>query len=427
MSSNSSASETETTPLRRPDYQQNVDVVHIKPINSFIATTATSLTNTNNQNDLINLATTTVVITNNHNNHNNNNNSNNNSVEVRLNNNNNNNNNNSNHHHHHQQQQQQYLHNNSIISKNSANRRSNDNNTGNFSEQFLTMETNKRILYRVGLDAIILMCVGLPILLFFIWGDPYKRGFFCDDESLMHPFKDSTIKSWMLYVIGLLIPIGVMLLVEILQSRHNERISNGNSTSRRYVFMDYEIPDWMLEAYKKIGIFGFGVLVTQLTTDIAKYSIGRLRPHFFAVCQPIMPDGTTCASFLNQHKYIMDFHCKGLGSTERMLKEARLSFPSGHSSFSFFTMVYLAMYLQSRMTWQGSKLLRHFLQFCFIMVAWYTALSRVSDYKHHWSDVLAGTVIGSLLAIVVPYLMPDNCFKLDTVWPNKIQEQDKDE
>uniref|UniRef100_A0A1B0AHS6 Phosphatidic acid phosphatase type 2/haloperoxidase domain-containing protein n=1 Tax=Glossina pallidipes TaxID=7398 RepID=A0A1B0AHS6_GLOPL len=249
--------------------------------------------------------------------------------------------------------------------------------------------------------------IGLPILLFFVWGDPYKRGFFCDDESLMHPFKDSTIKSWMLYVIGLLIPIGVMLLVEILQSRHNERISNGNSTSRRYVFMDYDIPDWMLEAYKKIGVFGFGVLVTQLTTDIAKYSIGRLRPHFFAVCQPIMPGGTTCASFLNQNKYIMDFHCKGVGSTERMLKEARLSFPSGHSSFSFFTMVYLAMYLQSRMTWQGSKLLRHFLQFCFIMVAWYTALSRVSDYKHHWSDVLAGTVIGSLLAIVVANYVSD--------------------
>uniref|UniRef100_A0A1A9WIZ7 Phosphatidic acid phosphatase type 2/haloperoxidase domain-containing protein n=1 Tax=Glossina brevipalpis TaxID=37001 RepID=A0A1A9WIZ7_9MUSC len=165
--------------------------------------------------------------------------------------------------------------------------------------------------------------------------------------------------------------------------------------------MDYEIPDWMIEAYKKIGIFGFGVVVTQLTTDIAKYSIGRLRPHFLAVCQPIMPDGSTCADAINRNKYIMDFRCQALGSTERMLKEARLSFPSGHSSFSFFTMVYLAMYLQSRMTWQGSKLFRHFLQFCFIMIAWYTALSRVSDYKHHWSDVLAGTIIGSLIAIVV--------------------------
>jgi len=53
------------------------------------------------------------------------------------------------------------------------------------------------------------------------------------------------------------------------------------------------------------------------------------------------------------------------------------------------------------MTWRGSKLLRHLLQFLFIMVAWYTALSRVSDYKHHWSDVLAGSLIGSISALVV--------------------------
>lgn len=47
--------------------------------------------------------------------------------------------------------------------------------------------------------------------------------------------------------------------------------------------MQHEIPDWLVECYKKIGIFAFGAAVSQLTTDIAKYSIGRLRPHFMAV------------------------------------------------------------------------------------------------------------------------------------------------
>jgi len=49
--------------------------------------------------------------------------------------------------------------------------------------------------------------VGFPILLFFLFGQPYERGFYCDDESLRYPFKDSTISSTVLYVVGIFIPI----------------------------------------------------------------------------------------------------------------------------------------------------------------------------------------------------------------------------
>lgn len=56
----------------------------------------------------------------------------------------------------------------------------------------------------------LLISVGLPILFFFLWGDAYKRGFFCGDESLNHPFHDSTVKSWMLYLVGLGLPICVV-------------------------------------------------------------------------------------------------------------------------------------------------------------------------------------------------------------------------
>lgn len=54
------------------------------------------------------------------------------------------------------------------------------------------------------------IAVGFPILFFFIWGEPYQRGFFCDDESLRHPFHESTVRNWMLYIIGLILPIGTV-------------------------------------------------------------------------------------------------------------------------------------------------------------------------------------------------------------------------
>lgn len=257
------------------------------------------------------------------------------------------------------------------------------------------MDDTKRILIRVGIDFVILCCVGFPILIFFLAGQPYERGFFCDDESLMHPFHDSTVTNWMLYIIGIAVPILVILGTELVRSHVKK------SNAQPLKVYNIEIPYWIVEAYKSIGMFGFGAACSQLLTDVGKYTIGRLRPHFFDVCQPMMPDGTTCRDQINHNRYIEEFTCTSAISTPRMLKEMRLSFPSGHSSFSMYTLIYCAIYLQSRMNWRGSKLLKHFLQFLLIMLAWYTCLSRISDYKHHWSDVLAGAVLGSTVAIVV--------------------------
>lgn len=66
-------------------------------------------------------------------------------------------------------------------------------------------------------------------------------------------------------------------------------------------------------------MFGFGAAATTLTTDIAKYTIGRLRPHFFDVCKP----STNCSLPENQHRYIEEFWCTNLEASSRMLKEVR--------------------------------------------------------------------------------------------------------
>ncbi|XP_074034379.1 putative phosphatidate phosphatase isoform X1 [Leptinotarsa decemlineata] len=239
------------------------------------------------------------------------------------------------------------------------------------------------------LDFILLNCVGWPILFLFLWGSPYKRGFFCDDESLRHPYIESTVPSWSLYLSGLGLNGVVMLITEYLLHR--------SSNTQRKVIFGREIPNFIYSVYCIIGIFAFGAACSQLTTDIMKYTIGRLRPHFFTVCQPDVCNGSFAL-----YKYYENFTCTNelYKNNKRIMKEMRLSFPSGHSSFSMYCMTYLAIYLQKRMTWDASKLLKHTLQFLAVLWAVFTAMTRVSDYKHHWSDVLCGLGLGALVAII---------------------------
>ena len=69
----------------------------------------------------------------------------------------------------------------------------------------------------------------------------------------------------------------------------------------------------------QIGVFGFGAAVTVLTTDIAKYTVGRLRPHFMTLCVP----DVDCNQPVNQHRYIEEFKCTNPNASAKLLKELR--------------------------------------------------------------------------------------------------------
>ncbi|KAG5676973.1 hypothetical protein PVAND_006765 [Polypedilum vanderplanki] len=254
---------------------------------------------------------------------------------------------------------------------------------------------SRKILLNIFVDVIVLCLVGSAIVIFFLIGEPYERGFFCNDESLLHPHHTSTVKHWMLFLFGIVVPIVVIFFNEIVRSKKNL-----DEKSELKLF-NWTISACKQNLYKFIGMFLLGTASCQLLTDIGKYSIGRYRPYFITLCQPILSDGTNCSDPKNLYQYITNFTCNNPAVTEKMLKDIRMSFPSANSSFSFFTMTYCALYLNARFEWNGTKILNYFLQFMLIALAWFTSLSRISDYKHHWSDVLAGSTLGFLLAIFV--------------------------
>ncbi|ESO95337.1 hypothetical protein LOTGIDRAFT_117144, partial [Lottia gigantea] len=209
---------------------------------------------------------------------------------------------------------------------------------------------------------------------------PFQRGFFCYDESLLHPYKSSTVKVTVLYCVGFSIPIVTLIIVckqKIAKSANYQRLI---------------LTKWVKMWLPILIFFFFGAALNHLLTNIAKYTLGRLRPHFLTVCQP------DYALFNCSMGIIEENVCTG---NLKLIKEARVSFPSGHASMITYTMMYALIYLEVRFTWRGLLLMKPLLQTMLFCIAYYISMSRISDYKHHWSDVLGGSILGIIIALVM--------------------------
>uniref|UniRef100_A0A8C0GCJ5 Phosphatidic acid phosphatase type 2/haloperoxidase domain-containing protein n=1 Tax=Chelonoidis abingdonii TaxID=106734 RepID=A0A8C0GCJ5_CHEAB len=210
---------------------------------------------------------------------------------------------------------------------------------------------------------------------------PMHRGFYCNDSSIRYPLKRAeTVSDTVLISLGILITSVSVSHCE----RRSYRIHSLHLGSRSFIPNPY-----VAVLYKEIGAFLFGCTVGQSLTNMAKITVGRLRPHFLAVCRPDL-------ALLNCSRgYVEEYACTVGPSQE---KEARKSFYSGHASFAMYSMTYLVFYLQARLTWRGARLLRPLLQFVLLLLALYTGLTRISDYWHHPSDVAVGFLQGALIA-----------------------------
>ncbi|KAK0394278.1 hypothetical protein QR680_000666 [Steinernema hermaphroditum] len=254
--------------------------------------------------------------------------------------------------------------------------------------------TTKISVGRIVADFLVLLACAIPLLIFHEFVKPYKRGFYCDDESIRYPLLPSTVTRQMLIVVGILIPSALIIATEVFRTLAWEK--KCSHLFKKYHMRNTQVHRLIVRLYIFIGYFFLGVCFNQLMVDIAKYTIGRQRPHFMEVCKPNV-GYKNCG--LN-HTYITDFWCTT--TDKKLIHESQLSFYSGHSSFSFYAAWYTSLYLQARLYRPlYSRLLLPVIQFSLFGGAAFVAYSRVSDYKHHWSDVLVGSAMGSAIGIIV--------------------------
>ncbi|XP_077253217.1 lipid phosphate phosphatase 2-like [Tasmannia lanceolata] len=213
-------------------------------------------------------------------------------------------------------------------------------------------------------DWLILILLGvIDVVLNVI--DPFYR-FVGEDmmTDLKYPLKGNTVPFWAVPIIAVLLPFAIFALY--------------------YIFRKdvYDLHHAIL------GLL-FSVLITGVITDAIKDGVGRPRPDFYWRC---FPDGNPIYDNVTRNVI-----CHGKKS---VVNEGHKSFPSGHSSWSFAGLGFLALYLSGKIrafdqTGHVAKLCIVFLP---LLAAALVAISRVDDYWHHWQDVFAGGLLGLTVA-----------------------------
>jgi len=208
------------------------------------------------------------------------------------------------------------------------------------------------------------------------------------DPSLLYPYKANVMVPFNYLMIYSIIPWILLCILTFL------------SFPMANVQLDWKI---ILRKFEMIARMWFSTLViTQLITEAIKNGVGRPRPNFYQFIE-VNPT------------------------------EPRLSFPSGHASFSFsmlslltIHLYYCILYVQNRAFFYHHHHIRttltnsysyfglyfftklkNYLILCLVIaflpigLAMYIAISRVLDYWHDYSDIIVGGIIGTSVAIVI--------------------------
>jgi len=223
-----------------------------------------------------------------------------------------------------------------------------------------------------------------------VMSNPVRRGFYCDDLSIRYPVRSETVSTKVLIAASFIGGLTLFCIIEYCVIKCNTYLPMHSVHLCRGKIL--QIPSWIGPATKTMCMCFVASMANSILTDIGKNVIGWPRPNFMAVCLP----NVTCDDS-NRHELITQFSC-----TEQQLEDQLKSFPSAHASFAAFMAFYLVLYVHERFktfSYSQRSLSRPFLQLCILAIYWWSALTRVSDYVHHPIDVLAGLLLGTLVAL----------------------------
>ncbi|KAI5969720.1 hypothetical protein CANMA_001182 [Candida margitis] len=211
--------------------------------------------------------------------------------------------------------------------------------------------------------------------------NPFQRQFSTADLSISHPFAvKERVSGVECILLAALVPLSVISAIVILKSYVGKLKSNSNPL---HVF--------------QVSILGLSmsIFLDGVITDILKNWIARPRPDFLARC------GAQVNTSVNE---LVDISVCTAPLGDSLLLDGMRSTPSGHSSISFVAFLYLTLWLSGQFKLFNSTpqhMYKYIVAFMPLLLATYISLSRVQDYRHHFIDVILGSTLGCIIAVLI--------------------------
>lgn len=271
-------------------------------------------------------------------------------------------------------------------------------------------QKQSKIFHYLIRDSLQIIFFASPMLIYhairLITNQKHHGGFFCDDNSIKYPYKESRISETAVVIQTITIPIIIIMVLET----YIHKKSNENTTKSTSSLIE--------RIYKYVINYLSAYIVCCSFMWLPKYFNGNLRPHFFDVCQPVLniDKNNPCDDPKNFGKFITDYYC-----SKTYMPSIYRTFPSGHASQSCFAVCYLIMFIQRKIS---AIRLRICLQFVLVCYAIFVSLSRIYDYHHHPSDVFFGALLGLLCWLVVVKVV-ENDFIVKKKCNHQEKEQEK--
>lgn len=206
---------------------------------------------------------------------------------------------------------------------------------------------------------------------------PFFREFYLGDLSLSHPFTaHEKVTGHECMAISFFVPVLTIVAVLLARARgFNQRC--------------------MAQALVAILAVLLALALDGITTDYLKNWIARPRPDFLERCgaKPGTPKNVLVT---------IDVCTAPLG--HRALVDGMRLTPSGHSLISFCGLGFLTLWLlgQFKLMQSNSRepIYKYLIVFLPVLGLTYIALSRTQDYRHHFGDVISGSILGLVFAWV---------------------------